>query len=87
MSEQSEIIGGDACESNTPKTFCAPHNGFEGRGAHQDPFVSVCLNCCHVIQKGVWHIICKDDNRLVVGFVFPINSLINLTGNRRVITC
>ncbi len=35
-------FGGDVCESNTPKTFCAPHNGFEGRGAHQDPFVSFC---------------------------------------------
>lgn len=32
--------GGDVCESNTPETFCAPHNGFEGRGAHQDPTVS-----------------------------------------------
>ena len=28
-------IGGDVCESNTPETFCAPHNGFEGRGPHQ----------------------------------------------------
>ena len=27
--------GGDVCESNTPKTFCAPRNGFEGRGTHQ----------------------------------------------------
>lgn len=30
--------GGDACESNTPETFCAPHNGFEGRGIHQESF-------------------------------------------------
>ncbi len=29
------FFGGDVCESNTPKTFCAPHNGFEGRGPHQ----------------------------------------------------
>lgn len=28
--------GGDVCESNTPRTFCTPHNGFEGRGIHQD---------------------------------------------------
>ena len=34
--------GGDACESNTPETFCAPHNGFEGRGGHQTPTISVC---------------------------------------------
>lgn len=34
------VFGGDACESNTPETFCAPHNGFEGRGAHQDPSIS-----------------------------------------------
>ena len=34
------FFGGDACESNTPETFCAPHNGFEGRGAHQDPSIS-----------------------------------------------
>ena len=34
------FLGGDACESNTPETFCAPHNGFEGRGAHQDPSIS-----------------------------------------------
>ncbi len=32
--------GGDACESNAPETFCAPHDGFEGRGAHQDPSIS-----------------------------------------------
>ena len=30
------FYGGDVCESNTPKTFCAPHNGFEGRGLHQE---------------------------------------------------
>ena len=30
--------GGDACESNTPETFCAPRNGFEGRGIHQESF-------------------------------------------------
>ena len=35
------LVGGDACESNTPETFCAPHNGFEGRGAHQDPSISI----------------------------------------------
>ena len=29
------FYGGDVCESNTPKTFCAPRNGFEGRGPHQ----------------------------------------------------
>jgi hypothetical protein len=29
--------GGDVCESNTPKTFCVSRNGFEGRGAHQEP--------------------------------------------------
>ena len=34
-------FGGDACESNTPETFCAPHYGFEGRGAHQDPPISI----------------------------------------------
>lgn len=28
--------GGNVCESNTPKTFFTPHNGFEDRGAHQD---------------------------------------------------
>ena len=28
------------CESNTPETFCTPHSGFEGRGAHQDPSIS-----------------------------------------------
>ena len=33
--------GGDACESNAPETFCAPHNGFEGRGGHQAPSISV----------------------------------------------
>lgn len=37
------FYGGDACESNTPETLCTPHNGFEGRGAHQDPFISVWL--------------------------------------------
>lgn len=30
-----EKNGGDVCESNTPKTFCVPHNGFEDRGTHQ----------------------------------------------------
>ena len=30
-----EFYGGNVCESNTPKTFCAPRNGFEGRGPHQ----------------------------------------------------
>ena len=38
------VSGGDVCESNTPKTFCAPHNGFEGRGSHQAPSVSMVLS-------------------------------------------
>lgn len=31
------FYGGDVCESNTPETFCVSRNGFEGRGAHQEP--------------------------------------------------
>ena len=34
--------GGDACESNTPVTFCAPCNGFEDRGDHQASSISIC---------------------------------------------
>ena len=37
------VHGGDACESNTPETFCAPHNGFEGRGAHQGSSISAAI--------------------------------------------
>ena len=32
-------VGGNVCESNTSKTFCTPHNGFEDRGAHRSPSV------------------------------------------------
>jgi len=28
--------GGAVCESNTPEKFFTPHDGFEGRVAHQD---------------------------------------------------
>ena len=35
--ERRSNAGGDACESNTPETFCAPRNGFEGREVHQEP--------------------------------------------------
>ena len=35
--ERRSKAGGDACESNTPETFCAPRNGFEGREVHQEP--------------------------------------------------
>ena len=54
-------IGGDACESNTPKTFCAPHNGFEGRGNHQAPSISLVQNDSefainHAILHALWRI-------------------------------
>ena len=35
--ERRSKAGGDACESNTPETFCASRNGFEGREVHQEP--------------------------------------------------
>ena len=33
----ARCVGGNGCESNTSKTFCTPHNGFEDRGAHRSP--------------------------------------------------
>lgn len=41
MCQNCPEIGGVVCESNTPETFCSPHNGFEGRGTHQDPSDSI----------------------------------------------
>ena len=32
--------GGGVCESNTPGRLFTPHDGFEDRGAHQDPSAS-----------------------------------------------
>ena len=35
------LCGGGVCESNTPRRLFTPHDGFEDRGAHQDPSASV----------------------------------------------
>ena len=35
------VRGGGVCESNTPRRLFTPHDGFEDRGAHQDPSASV----------------------------------------------
>ena len=54
LQERRSKAGGDACESNTPETFCAPRNGFEGREVHQEP-IHLHMSCFNDQTKQIFY--------------------------------